>query len=94
MKRPSLNPEDDIHNPSGLRLLTRSRLGQSHLNEHKSNQIQQIHNANPLCTCSLEIESTSHFFLHCIIVIRRNPSLETRAACTGFSIQLSVHVQT
>ena len=27
-------------------------------------------------------------------VIRRNPSLETRAACTGFSIQFNVHVQT
>ena len=40
------------------------RLGLSHLNEHKSN-----HNfddfVNPFCTCSLEPESTSHFFLHC-----------------------------
>ena len=45
-------------------LLTRLRLGPSHLNECKFN-----HNfkncVNPLCTCSLEIESTSHFFLHC-----------------------------
>ena len=35
-----------------------------HLNEHIFN-----HNfescINPLCTCSLEVESTSHFFLHC-----------------------------
>ena len=54
----------DIHNPLGLCLLTRLRLGLSHLNEHKFN-----HNfkncVNPLCTCSLEIESASHFFLHC-----------------------------
>ena len=21
---------------------------------------------NPLCTCSLEVESTSHFFMHCL----------------------------
>ena len=28
------------------------------------------------------------------IVIRKSPGLETRAACTGFLIQLSVDVQT
>ena len=64
MTRPSPNPVCDIHNPLGLHLLTWLRLGLSHLNEHKFN-----HNfkncVNPLCTCSLEIESTSHFFLHC-----------------------------
>ena len=48
-----------------LRLgLTRLRLGLSHLNEHRFN-----HNfkncINPLCTCSLEVESISHFFLCC-----------------------------
>ena len=64
MIRHSPNPVYDIHNPLGLRLLTRLRLGLNHLNEHKFN-----HNfkscVNPLCTCSLEIESTSHFFPHC-----------------------------
>ena len=62
--RPSPNLVFDIHNPLALRLLTTLRLGLSHLNEHKFN-----HNfkncVNPLCTCSLEIESKSHFFLHC-----------------------------
>ena len=62
MIRPLTNPAYDIRNPLGLRLLT--RLGLSHLDEHKFN-----HNfkncVNPLCTSSLEIESTSHFFLHC-----------------------------
>ena len=52
-----------IRNPTGLMLLTRLRLGLSHLKEHKFN-----HNirdcANPLCPCSLEIESPSDFFLH------------------------------
>ena len=55
----------DIHNPLGLGLLTRLKMGLCHLWEHKFN-----HNfencVNPLCTCSLEIESTSHFFLHLI----------------------------
>ena len=64
MIRHSPNPVYDIHNPVGLRLLTRLRLRLNHLNEHKFN-----HNfkscVNPLCTCSLEIESTSHFFPHC-----------------------------
>ena len=64
MIHPSPNPVYDIHNPLGLCLVTRLRLGLSHLNEPKFN-----HNfkncVNPLCTCSLEIESTSHFFLHC-----------------------------
>ena len=47
-----------------MQLLTRLRLGLSHLNEHRFN-----HNfegcIKPLCTCTLEVESTTHFFLHC-----------------------------
>ena len=62
--RPLAAPLYNIHNPLGLKLLTRLRLGLSHLNEHRFN-----HNfescLNPLCTCSLEVESTTHFFLHC-----------------------------
>ena len=61
---PLAAPVYNIHNPLGLKLLTRLRLGLSHLNEHRFN-----HNfescLNPLCTCSLEVESTTHFFLHC-----------------------------
>ena len=53
-----------IYDPLGLKLLTRLRLGFSYLNEHRFN-----HNfdscINPLCSCSLEVESTKHFFLHC-----------------------------
>ena len=60
---PSPNPVYDIHNPLGICLLTRLRLGLSHLNEHIFNH--DFKNCvNPLCTCSLEIETTSHFFLH------------------------------
>ena len=52
--------------PIGLKLLTRLRLGLSHVNEHRFN-----HNfencVNPLCIYlySLEAETTSHFFLYC-----------------------------
>ena len=52
-----------VYEPLGLKLPTRLRLGLSHLNEHRFN-----HNfdscSNPLCSCSLEVESTKHFFLH------------------------------
>ena len=62
--QPTPKPVYIIHNPTGLKLLTRLRLELSHLNEHKFN-----HNftdcVNPLLPCSLEVESSSHFFLHC-----------------------------
>ena len=53
-----------IFNPLRLKLITRLRLGLSHLNEHKFNH--NFNNCiNPLCNCSLDIESIVHFFLHC-----------------------------
>ena len=62
--RPLSKPIYDINNPPWVRLLTRLRLGLSHLNEHRFN-----HNfegcINSLCTCTLEVESTTHFFLQC-----------------------------
>ena len=62
--RPKCNETYGIHNPTGLELLTRLRLGLSHLNDHKSN-----HNfkdcINPLCSCSLSVENNVHFFLLC-----------------------------
>ena len=48
----------------GIKLLTRLHVGLSHLREHKFRHNFQD-TINPLCSCSLEIESTSHFFLHC-----------------------------
>ena len=48
----------------GMEYLTRLRLGLSHLNNHKF-----IHNfqdcLNPLCPCSLEVESNIDYFLRC-----------------------------
>ena len=46
----------NVHNPVGLKLLTRLRLGLIHLNQHKL--------IDPLCLCSLQVESVSDFFLH------------------------------
>ena len=44
--------------------MTRLCLGLSHLREHKFNHNFQ-NCINPLCSCGMDIGSTSHFFLHC-----------------------------
>ena len=62
--RPIPNSVFDIFNPLGLKLITRLQLGLSHLNEYRFNHHNFNDCINPLCTCSLDIESTVHF-LHC-----------------------------
>ena len=53
-----------IYNELVIKYLTRLRLGLSHLNEHKfRHNFQDC--LNPLCSCSLEVETTNHYFLHC-----------------------------
>ena len=64
MGRPHANSTYRIHNPVGIKLLTRLRLGLSHLNEHKFRH-HFADCVNPLCYCSVEPETTLHFFLHC-----------------------------
>ena len=53
-----------IHDPVGVKLLTRLRLQFSHLNEPKLR-----HNfkecVSPMCDCGAETETIGHFFLHC-----------------------------
>ena len=64
--RPSESKIFNIHDQVGIKLLTRLKLGLSHLREHKFR-----HNfegtLNPLCCCSIEDETTLHFFLRCQI---------------------------
>ena len=54
----------NIFDPPGLKFLTHLRLGFTHLNEFRFR-----HNFQdcmiPLCSCSLEIEDTSHYLLQC-----------------------------
>ena len=53
-----------IHDPVGVKLLTRPRLQFGHLNEHKFR-----HNfkdcVSPIRDCGAETETISHFFLRC-----------------------------
>ena len=44
--------------------MIRLRLGLSRLREHKFNYNFQ-NCVNPLCSCGMDIESTSHYFLRC-----------------------------
>ena len=64
--RPSPNKNVQSHNPKKIKLVTRLRLGLSHLREHKFKRSFQD-TPNPLCSCGLDIEFTSHCFLHCLL---------------------------
>ena len=64
----------NIHNPIGRKLLTRLRLGLSHLNEHRVNHKFQ-NCTNPKCIYSSENESTTNFLLHCHFYIPIKPTL-------------------
>ena len=72
--RPSPNSFFDCHNPKGVKLITRLRLGLSHLREHKLKHSFQD-TINPLCKCGQDIESSNHFFLHCPFFINERRTL-------------------
>ena len=60
--RPKPNSVYYCHNPQGIRLLTRLRLGLSHLRKRKfKHSFQDC--LNPLCFCSNEIETSAHYLL-------------------------------
>ena len=62
--RPVANSVFDINNPYGLKLLTRVRLGFSHLRYYKfRHNFQDC--INTIGDCGLEIETTTYFLLNC-----------------------------
>ena len=52
------------HNPKGIKLLTRLRLGLSHLRKHKFKH-GFLDSLNPICSCDQNIETSTHFLFHC-----------------------------
>ena len=61
--RPSANSTFHFHCPDGLKLITRLRLGLSHLRFHKlTHNFQDT--LNPTCSCGT-VETTIHNLLHC-----------------------------
>ena len=72
--RPSPNSVFKCHNPQGIKFLARLRLGLSHFREPKfKHSFQDL--LNPLCKCGFDVESTSHFLLHCPIYNNERSSL-------------------
>ena len=62
-----LSPKSTLncHNPRGIKLLSRLTLGLSHLREHKF-KLSFQDSLNPFCSCGKgEVESSSHYLLHC-----------------------------
>ena len=76
--RPTGNSTYKIYDPLGIKLLARLRLGFNHLSEHKFRH-NFADSLNPSCSCSLETESTLHFFLRC-----QNYTTLRRALMTDF----------
>ena len=75
--RPKANSVFNCNSSKGLKFVTRLRLGLSHLREHKFKHSFQD-SINPLCSCSLDVESTIHYFLHCPqFTIERHTLLNT-----------------
>ena len=62
--RPSPNRFFQCQNSKRIKLVTRLRLGLSHLREHKFKHNRQD-TFNLFCRCDLDIETTSRYFLHC-----------------------------
>ena len=62
--RPSPNSFYGCQNIMGIKLVTRLRLGLSHLREHKFKHSFQD-KLNPLCSCGTDVESSTHFLLQC-----------------------------
>ena len=61
--RPTGSTVFNCHNPKGVKLVTRLRLGLNYLREHKfKHRVQD--SLNPICSCGNDIETSAHFLLH------------------------------
>ena len=62
--QPTLNRTFKCRSPIGIKLITRLRLGSSHLRDHNF-----MHNfldcLNLICCCGKDIETIVHYLLHC-----------------------------
>ena len=62
--RPEPNSTYNVNETKGLKLLTRLWVGISHLGDHKfRHNFQDC--VSPMCYCRQDIETTTHFLLHC-----------------------------
>ena len=78
--RPSQNRVYNCHNPKGIKLLTRLRVGLSHLKHSFQNT------RNPICNCGEDIETRSHYLLHCPDYLQERKTLLNTISCIAPNI--------
>ena len=83
--RPTPNSICNCHNPKGVKLITRLRLGLSHLREHKLKHNLQD-SINPLCNCGHDIESTTHYLLHCSLFVNERSTFFSILSSLDYSL--------
>ena len=83
--RPSQNRVYNCHNAKGIKLLTRLRVGLSHLCEHKFKHSFQD-TLNPICNCGKDIKTTSHYLLHCPDCLHERKPLLNSVSCIVLNI--------
>ena len=83
--RPSQDRVYNCHNAKGIKLLTRLRVGLSHLCEHKFKHSFQD-TLNPICNCGKDIETTSHYLLHCLDCLHERKPLLNTISCIVLNI--------
>ena len=83
--RPKPNNVYYCHNPKGIKLLTRLRLGLSHICEHKfKHNFQEC--LNPFCLYGNEIETSTHYLLHCPTYINKRLTFLNKTKSINCSI--------
>ena len=70
----------NCHNPKRIKLLTRLRVGLSHLCEHQFKHSFQD-TLNPICHCGEDIETISHYLLHCTDYLHERRTLRNTVSC-------------
>ena len=75
----------NIHNPTGLKLLTRLCLGSSHIRAHNfSHNFSDC--LDELCIYGTNIESINHFLLHCPLYLSERQTLMEKIRDVEISI--------
>ena len=83
--RPSSNYISNYHSPKVIKLITRLRLGLSHLREHKfRHNFQDAF--NPICSCGDDIETTTHDLIHSPIYLDESRTLLDNLESIGENI--------
>ena len=76
----------NIHNPLGVKYLTRLRIEFNHLKEQKFKHNFQD-SIDSMCSCSSGIETMIHFFLHCTNFNTQRQTLHDKIATIDANIE-------